>query len=131
MIGNEGKLTQDLLLKCERPKNCTQEYSLDRFKKLAIRVDQLLGLPEVVSVWSNADFGKFQIRRIRYNQSLELIQSEVICDGFDNGRVFEDLKGQSGKIAVLGAFAKTSCGSMDHAPEKIELSSDASMTRFG
>ena len=70
--GNEGVIVQDLLIHCERVINCKQEYSLNRFKELAKLVNQYIGTPEILSVWNNADFGKFQIRRIRYNRPLEL-----------------------------------------------------------
>lgn len=69
--GNENVIVKDLLIRCERSIQCTQTYSAARFDELSKKADKLIGTPEVVSVWSDADFGKFKIRRMKYVQTYD------------------------------------------------------------
>lgn len=101
VIGNEGAIVQDLLIKCERPRGCRQDFHWERFRQLAKQVDQIIGVPEVVSVWSSADFGKFQIRRIQYTQK-ELVNTVDKVDAKEfSKRAFITNVGRSENQKVL------------------------------
>lgn len=78
--GNENAIVKDLLISGQRSKDCTKKYNVSLFDELSKQVDKLIGTPEVVSVWSDADFGKFQIRRMKYTQTCEA--EKIVALGF-------------------------------------------------